>query len=196
MKLTDAVFIKSARSPGDYPHQGFPEIAFAGRSNVGKSSLINRLVHRRGLAKTSSTPGKTRLLNFFAIDATLSVVDLAGYGFGKVSEGVRKSWGSMVETYLKKRKELRLVVLLVDARLGPTDLDLQLIGWLHGYHIPFLTVATKIDKVSRSRRLSQINRIRDGLKEYGTRVIPFSATTGEGKDLLWTEIMEACQGRS
>jgi GTP-binding protein len=196
MNVKDAVFIKSARTPADYPYQGFPEIAFAGRSNVGKSSLINRLVHRRDLAKTSSTPGKTRLLNFFSIDSTLSFVDLPGYGFARVSEGVRKSWGSMVETYLRKRKELRLVVLLVDGRLGPTQLDLQLIGWLRHYHIRFITVATKIDKVYKSRRASEIKRIRDGLTEYGGSVIPFSAVTGEGKDLVWKEIMEACQGRS
>jgi GTP-binding protein len=194
MKVKDAVFIKSARIPGEYPQQGLPEIAFAGRSNVGKSSLINRLVHRRDLAKTSSTPGKTRLLNFFAINATLSLVDLPGYGFARVSEGVRKSWGAMVETYLKKRKELRLVVLLVDARLGPTDLDLQLIGWLRHYHIRFITVATKIDKISKSRRASAIKRIRDGLTESSASVLPFSAVTGEGKDLVWKEIMEACQG--
>jgi len=194
MKVKDAAFVKSAVAPGDYPRGVLPEIAFAGRSNVGKSSLINCLVHRSGLAKTSSTPGKTRLLNFFVVNSAVSLVDLPGYGFASVPEKVRRSWGSTVETYLKRRKELRLVVLLIDARREPTHQDLQLIEWLRHYRIPFITVVTKIDKISRSRRQSQIRSIRNGLREYEGAVLPFSATTGEGKAAVWAEITRVCEG--
>jgi GTP-binding protein len=193
MKVREAVFVKSAVAPGGYPSQGLPEVAFAGRSNVGKSSLINCLVHRRGLAKTSSTPGKTRLLNFFVVNSALSLVDLPGYGFARVPEKVRRSWGSIVETYLKTRKELRLVILLLDARHEPTDQDLQLVGWLRQHHIPSLAVVTKVDKVSRSRRKSQIAKILSRLGEYEGRMIPFSAATREGKAAVWDEIMRAGQ---
>jgi len=193
MKVKDAVFVKSAVAPRDYPRQGFPEIAFAGRSNVGKSSLINCLVHRRALAKTSSSPGKTRLLNFFVVNSVLSLVDLPGYGFARVPEKVRRSWGSIVETYLKSRKELKLVVLLVDARHEPTEQDLQLVAWLRQHRIPSVAVVTKIDKVSRSRRQSHIKKTLNCLGEYEGRAIPFSASTGEGRAAVWEEIMRACQ---
>jgi len=196
MKVKDAVFITSATVPSEYPRHGFPEIAFAGRSNVGKSSLINRLVHRSGLAKTSSTPGKTRLLNFFVVSSALSLVDLPGYGFARVPERVRKSWRSMVETYLKRRKELRLVILLLDARHKPSELDLQLVEWLHEYRIPSMAVITKIDKISKSRRQTQIREILNCLTQYKGRIIPFSAVTGEGKAEVWEEIMQACQAAS
>jgi len=196
MKVKNAVFVKSAMAPHGYPRHGLPEIAFAGRSNVGKSSLINCLVHRSGLAKTSSTPGKTRLLNFFVVNSALSLVDLPGYGFARVPEKVRKSWGSLVETYLKSRKELRLVVLLVDARHKPTEQDLQLVGWLRHYRIPSIAVVTKIDKVSRSKRQKHIREILSCLEDYEGRAILFSATTGEGKALVWEEIMRACEATS
>lgn len=193
MKVNDAVFVKSAVAPGDYPSQGLPEVAFAGRSNVGKSSVINCLVHRRALAKTSSAPGKTRLLNFFVVNSALSLVDLPGYGFAKVPEKVRRSWGPMVETYLKRRKELRLVVLLLDARHEPTKQDLQLVEWVHQHRIPSVAVVTKIDKVSRSRRKNQMGTILNSLRGFEGKMIPFSAVTGEGKASLWGEIMRACQ---
>lgn len=196
MKVKDAVFVKSAVAPGDYPQHGLPEVAFAGRSNVGKSSVINCLVHRRALAKTSAAPGKTRLLNFFVVNSGLSLVDLPGYGFAKVPEKVRRSWGPMVETYLRRRKELRLVVLLLDARHEPTEQDLQLVGWVHEHRIPSVAVVTKIDKVSRSRRKSQVRKILNCLRQYEGRGIPFSTTTGEGKTALWEEIMRACQPTS
>jgi len=193
MKIRDAAFIKSANTPGDYPSSGLPEIAFAGRSNVGKSSLINCLVHRCGLAKTSSTPGKTRLLNFFTVNSALSLVDLPGYGYASVPQKVRRSWGPMVESYLKRRKELRLVVLLIDARRKPTQQDLQLTEWLRHYGIPYITVVTKIDKIPRSKRQSQVRTIRKDLGAFEGEVIPFSATTGEGKVAVWAEIRRACQ---
>ncbi len=196
MKVKKATFLKSAVAPDDYPRQGLPEIAFAGRSNVGKSSVINCLVHRGGLAKTSSTPGKTRLLNFFVVNSALSLVDLPGYGFARVPEKVRRSWGPIVETYLTSRKELRLVILLLDARREPNEQDLQLVEWLRERHIPSLAVVTKIDKISRSKRQAQTRKILNALGGYGGRVIPFSAATGEGKAALWEEIMRACQGPS
>jgi GTP-binding protein len=196
VKVKDAVFVKSAVSPRDYPHQGLPEVAFAGRSNVGKSSLINRLVHRKGLAKTSSTPGKTRLLNFFVVDSTLSLVDLPGYGFARVPEKVRRRWGPMVEAYLKSRKELRLMVLILDARRQPTGQDLQLVEWLRLHSIPFVAVVTKIDKIPRSTWNCQFKKIQSSMGGYQGRMIAFSAATGEGKAALWQEILRACLGVS
>jgi GTP-binding protein len=193
MKVTDAVFVKSATDPRKYPQYGYPEVAFAGRSNVGKSSLINCLVRQKSLAKTSSSPGKTRLLNFFLVNSALSLVDLPGYGFAKVPLKVREHWGSMVETYLKRRKELRLVVLLLDARRTPTEQDLQLLEWLRHYQIPSIIVVTKIDKVSRSKRQKRIREIQTGLRGYKGRLVTFSATTREGKGRLWEEIIQACQ---
>jgi len=191
MKVKDAVFVKSAKSPDQYPRKGLPEIAFSGRSNVGKSSLINALVRRRGLAKTSSTPGKTRLLNFFTVNSALSLVDLPGYGFAKVPEKMRGQWGSMVEAYLRGRKELRLVVVLIDARRDPSGQDLQLISWLRHYEIPFIVVITKIDKVSKSRRTVRIRTISRSLEVRGAAAIPFSAASGEGKEAVWKAIVEA-----
>jgi GTP-binding protein len=193
MKVKVAVFIKSAVTPDGYPRHGLPEVAFAGRSNVGKSSLINCLVHRKALAKTSSSPGKTQLLNFFVVNSAFSLVDLPGYGFAKVPEKVRRRWGPMVESYLKNRKELRLVVLLVDARHMPTDQDLQLVNWLRQYRIPSVAALTKIDKVPKSSRKSQVDRMVTSLSEFEGNLIPFSATTGEGRDALWGEIKRACQ---
>lgn len=193
MKVKEAVFVNSALSPADYPQYGLPEVAFAGRSNVGKSSLINCLVHRSGLAKTSTTPGKTRLLNFFLVNSVLSFVDLPGYGFAKVPASIRRRWRSMVETYLKSRKELRLVVILIDVRRRPDEQDFQLIEWLDHYRIPHTIVITKVDKVSRSKRARQIREIQDGLRGYEGRIIPFSATTREGKALVWEEILRACR---
>jgi GTP-binding protein len=127
------------------------------------------------------------------VNSNLSIVDLPGYGFAKVPEKIRRRWGSMVETYLKTRKELRLTVLLLDARHTPTGQDLQLAEWLRHYRIPSVAVATKIDKIPRSKWQSQIGKIREGLSGFEGRIIPFSATTGEGRDTLWKEIIQACQ---
>jgi len=191
MKVKEALFVKSAKNPNQYPRKDLPEVAFAGRSNVGKSSLINALLHRRGLAKTSATPGKTRLLNFFVVNSALSFVDLPGYGFAKVPERTRKSWESIVEAYLRGRKELRLVIVLLDARRDPGDHDLQLITWLRHYGISFAVVVTKIDKVPKSRRTFRIKEIASRLEGHEETIIPFSAASGEGKEAVWQAIMRA-----
>lgn len=191
MKIQSAEFIKSATEPAHYPEDGLPDIAFVGRSNVGKSSLINALVRRKSLAKTSNTPGRTQLINFFLINQRYVFVDLPGYGFARVPEAVRRNWGPMVETYLKERSNLRLVVLILDIRRDPTSHDLDLLGWLDHYRIPVLPVLTKTDKLSKSqvqRRARQIEEMLTKGLNLRTRPILFSAKTGEGKDALWSII--------
>jgi GTP-binding protein len=193
MKIQSAEFIKSATEPAHYPEDGLPDIAFVGRSNVGKSSLINALVRRKSLAKTSNTPGRTQLINFFLINQRYVFVDLPGYGFARVPEAVRRNWGPMVETYLKERSNLRLVVLILDIRRDPTSHDLDLLVWLDHYRIPVLPVLTKTDKLSKSqvqRRARQIEEMLTKGLNLRTRPILFSAKTGEGKDALWS-IIEA-----
>ena len=151
MKIQSAEFIKSATRPSDYPEDRLPEIAFIGRSNVGKSSLINRLVLRGRLARTSNTPGRTQLINFFLVNRRHVFVDLPGYGFARVPDAVRRSWGPMLERYLRERRSLRLVVLIMDIRRDPVGEDLDLLAWLHEQAIPVLPVLTKVDKMSKSQ---------------------------------------------
>ena len=190
MKITSAEFIKSATSPSHFPPPSFPEIAFAGRSNVGKSTLINALTNRKKLAATSSTPGKTRLINFFILNRKLYLVDLPGYGFARVSLEVRKEWGPMVETYLRNRPNLRLVIVLLDSRRTPSEGDLQLIKWLKATGNDYVTVVTKSDKLSRNELQKQASVIRKTLGAEGRELIFFSAKTGDGKDALWREIQK------
>ena len=192
MKILSAEFVLSAREPVHYPPALLPEIAFAGRSNVGKSSLINTLVKRKGLARTSNTPGRTQEINFFAVNDRFAFIDLPGYGYAKVPEKIRSHWGPMIETYLSQRETLRLVVLILDIRRDPSEEDRQLIGWLQYYRLPFLIVLTKIDKVSRGQRAERQRRITEALElPPALLLLPFSAKTGEGKDLLWREIVRA-----
>jgi len=190
MKITSAIFIKSATQPAHYPEDPYPEVAFAGKSNVGKSSLINALVHRIKLALTSSTPGRTRLLNFFLINNRFSFVDLPGYGFARVSLEEKKRWGLMVERYLKERRALRLVVLILDIRRDPSDDDLSLMEWLRIYNKNFIVVLTKADKVSKSRAKVHMDSIKKNLGMPVERMILFSARTGEGKTEIWNAISE------
>ena len=145
MKITKTEFIKSATQVSQYPLPILPEIAFAGRSNVGKSSLINALLGRKNLAKTSNTPGRTQLINFFTINDKMSFVDLPGYGFAKVARSVKENWGEMIEAYLRQRTNLALVVLILDIRRVPNEDDLSLRDWLDHYRIPYLYVLTKRD---------------------------------------------------
>jgi GTP-binding protein len=192
MKILSAEFVLSAKEPAHYPPALLPEIAFAGRSNVGKSSLINTLLNRKGLARTSNTPGRTQEINFFRVNDRVAFVDLPGYGYAKVPESIRKQWGPMVETYLRLRDTLRLVVLILDIRRDPSVEDLQLIQWLPFYQIPFLIVLTKTDKVSNNEFADRRRRIVEkiGLPSE-TPLVAFSAKTGAGKEPLWREIRKA-----
>ena len=192
MKITTVKFIKSANHPAHYPDSDLPEVAFAGRSNVGKSSLINALVNRKNIAKTSGTPGKTRLINFFLINDRLSFVDLPGYGFAKVSSEVKKSWGPMIETYLKERKNLRLVVVILDMRRDPSKDDISLVDWLSHYNRPVIFIVTKADKLSKNQAVVRVRKIRQILEGCNdAEIILFSAKTGLGKDAIWQKLMKS-----
>ena len=186
MKIVNTTFIKSAVKQDQYPPGVLPEIAFVGRSNVGKSSLINTLVDRKNLAKTSNTPGRTQLINFFTINEKISFVDLPGYGFAKVSRSVKKDWGEMMETYLRERQNLALVVFILDIRRIPNDDDFSLREWLDQYRIPYLFVLTKTDKLSNNQALNQKRLIENELgSSVRNKTILFSAKTKRGKEELW-----------
>jgi len=189
MKTTTAEFIKSAFQESDWPRQTLPEIAFLGRSNVGKSSLINSLLGAHGLARTSSTPGRTQSLNFFLIDHRLRFVDLPGYGFARVPRIIKSSWGEMATGYLANRASLVLSIHIVDSRHEPTKLDLQLHEWLECQAQPRLVVATKSDKLSNNELRKSIERAQQIFKV--DRVFPYSARTGRGRDEVWRQIEAA-----
>jgi GTP-binding protein len=186
MKISSADFLRSAVTASQYPRQLLPEVAFAGRSNVGKSSLMNTLLHRRGLAKTSGTPGKTQAINFFEINHRFMLVDLPGYGYAKVPRQVQAGWRSMVETYLRERELLRAVVHIVDVRHPPTEQDQQLREWLLIEGVEAVTVATKADKLKRSQRASHIREVRQRLAMPSEEpLMLFSSQTREGRHQLW-----------
>lgn len=178
----------SAFHPSQYPETSLPEVAFAGRSNVGKSSLINTLLRRKSLVRTSSKPGCTQMINFFNVNDSLYFVDLPGYGYAKVSKGTREKWGAMVEKYLQFRKNLKGVVLILDIRRMPTEGDLNLLEWFKYCKIPCLVVLTKADKLSRSKRLVQVKRISYELGINPEGVYVFSAKTGDGRNEVWKGI--------
>ena len=184
VKVTNATFLGAATEPGRFPAPSHPEVAFAGRSNVGKSSAINRLVARRGLARTSSTPGRTQQLNFFAINDALVLVDLPGYGYAKVSHAARASWRPLVESYLGTRGVLTGVILIVDVRRGLEDEEHQLLGYLAALAVPVLVIATKLDKLNRSAQARALAALATG----SMPVVPFSAVTGEGVAAVWKAI--------
>ena len=182
-------FLKSAFHEDHYPPPDKPEVAFAGRSNVGKSSLINVLVARKKLARTSSKPGRTQAINFFDLDSRLYLVDLPGYGFARVPLEVKKSWGSMVETYLRKRPNLRAVVVILDIRRDPSTGDMDLLNWLKRYGIDSILILTKADKLSRNQSLTRARLISSKLKKIsGDRPVIFSTKTREGKAEIWGKI--------
>ncbi len=191
MKISSAVFTKSATKPSNYPPVELPEIAFAGRSNVGKSSLINVLVNRKSLVRTSSTPGRTQLLNFFDINSQFSLVDLPGYGFAKVPLAVKNAWGPMLRTYLGKRESLKGVVFIFDIRRVPREEDIQLLDWLEEFAVPTIPVITKIDKLKRSQRDKQIEQIAEATGLPREAFSLFSAHTRDGKDEIWERIEDA-----
>ena len=189
MKILSAEFITSATKPSQYPPVKYPEMAFAGRSNVGKSSLINTLVNRKHLVKTSSTPGRTQLINFFNINNNLTFVDLPGYGYAKVPAAVRKNWGPMIETYLSTRKTLKGVVVIMDIRRFPRQEEHDLIDWLKYFSIAGILVLTKTDKLSKPKRLKQHIAIAEALVVAPDKLVLFSAKSRQGKDAIWDAIL-------
>jgi len=194
MRILTAEFIRSCAGPEQFLKGELPEVAFVGRSNVGKSSLINSLLQRKGLAKVSHTPGKTRLVNLFLItsdDPGLSrfvMVDLPGYGYAKVSKALRAQWAPLIEQYLDGSEQLRAVVVLVESRVL-SDQDNQTIAWLSSVGHPPVVVATKVDKLKRSERVCALRRLQEGLGLVES-VIPYSSVTGEGRDRLWAVLKE------
>lgn len=188
MHVKSASFVKSAVRPEHYPPADRPEIAFAGRSNVGKSSLINRLVNRRRLVKTSGTPGRTQLINFFDVNQTVHFVDLPGYGYARVPASVQRNWRPMVEAYLSGRPTLRAVVLILDIRRTPRAEDLELMAWLSGHGLAVLPVLTKADKFSRQQQGKQRRRVAEALGADPGGLILFSAKSGLGSEAVWQAI--------
>jgi GTP-binding protein len=189
MLIKSAEFVTSATTSAQYPPALLPEIAFAGRSNVGKSSLINTLVNRKRLVKTSSTPGRTQLINFFAINRQMGFVDLPGYGYAKVPVSIRKNWGPMIENYLSERETLKGVVVIMDIRRIPRQEELNLLGWLAHYSIAGIPVLTKTDKLSKNRQTKQHHLIARTLERHKDDFIIFSAKTRHGRDALWNAIL-------
>ena len=190
MDVHQAEFIKSAAKPKDYPPPNLPEVAFVGRSNVGKSSLINVLANRKGLVRTSSTPGRTQLINFFDINGILTLVDLPGYGYAKAPPDLRRQWGPMMEAYLSSRETLKAVVLILDIRRIPSDGDLQMLKWLEAYQIPPVLVLTKCDKLSKNEQARQRKVIADAIRRSPESLLSFSALSRDGRDRVWQQITD------
>jgi GTP-binding protein len=188
MIIKNVEFVKSAVKPEHYPEHDFPEIAFAGRSNVGKSSLINTLIQRKDMVKTSSKPGCTQLINFFLINEGLSFVDLPGYGYAKVSKKIRAQWRPMVEQYLSERHNLYGLILLIDIRRDPQKEEFELIEWLETHEMPYLVILTKSDKISKTKQKKRLVSICSQLQRQENGVIVFSTKTKKGRDTILDEI--------
>ncbi|MGM0904771.1 ribosome biogenesis GTP-binding protein YihA/YsxC [Mesobacillus maritimus] len=187
MKVNSAEIVISAVRPAQYPEGDLPEFALAGRSNVGKSSFINKMLNRKALARTSSKPGKTQTLNFFLINEILYFVDVPGYGYAKVSKKEREAWGKMIETYITSREQLKAVILLVDLRHPPSVDDRTMYDFLKYYEIPVIVVATKADKIPKSKWQKHIKIAKETLEfDPQDTMILFSSETGEGKDQAWS----------
>ena len=181
----------SAVKPSQYPNTAFPDLAFAGRSNVGKSSLINKLLNRKSLARVSQKPGKTATINFYNIDSCLHFVDLPGYGFAQVSKEEKRKWGNMIETYLNTRKQLKQVILLVDSRHKPTEDDVMMLSFIRAVCPRAVIVATKFDKLKPSQRDASIKLIIETLElKRDDIIIPFSAVKGDGVEEFWDYVNE------
>lgn len=199
MKPTHASHAQSAISPAQFPRDGFPEVAFLGRSNVGKSSLLNALLGTRGLARVSSQPGRTRLVNFFRVSGRgreLYLVDLPGYGYAKVSAAERLSWERLVTSYLVDRAPLALCLFLTDARHEPMANDEELERFLTTQNLPFAVAATKSDKLSRGALAARRRQIENGIGRAARAVVPVSAVTRDGIDDIWKVIRAATEGRA
>ena len=190
MIIRSAKFVCSAVTPGQYPPDDLPEVAFAGRSNVGKSSLINKILNRKKLVRTSKTPGRTQLLNFFEINELWRFVDLPGYGYAKVPAEVQKRWRPMVESYLTTRVNLRGMVWLLDIRREVSKEDLHLWDWLQAMQVEVIIVVTKADKLSKNKRNKQAASIAKSLGRTAQELIQFSASSGEGKDEIWQALRQ------
>lgn len=192
MKITQAEFIISAVQPHQYPEDALPEIALAGRSNVGKSSLINKMIQRKNLARTSSQPGKTQQLNYYRINNQLYFVDFPGYGYARVSKTQREQWGRMIENFLQNREPLKLVLLIIDIRHEPSKDDRLMYDWLKHYGIPICLVVTKADKISRSQWDKHVKMVKTTLgADPRDPFVLFSSETGLGRDELWSVIAKA-----
>ncbi|UGB29708.1 ribosome biogenesis GTP-binding protein YihA/YsxC [Metabacillus sp. B2-18] len=190
MKVTSSEIVISAVKPAQYPEGDLPEVALAGRSNVGKSSFINKMLGRKGLARISSKPGKTQTLNFYIINEILHFVDVPGYGYAKVSKKEREAWGKMIETYITSREQLRAVILLIDLRHPPTSDDVLMYNFLKHYDIPTIVVTTKADKIPKGKWQKHAKVIKDALEiEKNDPLVIFSSETGLGKDEAWKTIL-------
>lgn len=177
------------------PENSMPEVAFSGKSNVGKSSLINALMNRKSLARTSSQPGKTQTINFYNVNDSIYFVDLPGYGYAKANESVKAQWGKMIENYLHRSRQLKAVFLLIDIRHKPSDNDCVMYDWILDHGFKPIIIATKLDKINRSQIQKQVKLLRETLKaEKDTRIVPFSATTRQGREEIYEIIEEILQG--
>ncbi|BAB06768.1 ribosome biogenesis GTP-binding protein YihA/YsxC [Halalkalibacterium halodurans] len=192
MKVTKAELDCVAVKPEQYPNSPLPEVALAGRSNVGKSSFINKMINRKKLARTSQRPGKTQTLNFYNINDILHFVDVPGYGFAKVSKKDREAWGRMIETYLQQRGQLKAVLQIIDIRHDPTKDDQLMYDWLKHFEIPVIIIATKCDKIPKGKWPKHVKNIASVLeKDGGDPIVIFSSETGVGKDEAWKAILHA-----
>ena len=193
MKIESAVFELSAGISSQLPLSTLPEIAFSGRSNVGKSSLINKLVNRKALARTSSTPGKTATINFYKLD-TLRLIDLPGYGYAKLSLSEKKRFSQTIEHYFDDDRDLRLVLQLIDMRHPPSADDYQMLEYLTHCELPFIVVLTKADKLNKTQRAERLTALQEELSDYeGIHMVPFSAITGEGVEELRAILKEVTE---
>lgn len=196
MKIDKADFILSAVSREQYPKDALPEIVLAGRSNVGKSSFINKMLNRKHLAKTSSKPGKTQTLNFYLINRQFYFVDAPGYGYARVSKAEKEKWGQMIEQYFAERESLRAAALLVDLRHPPTADDQMMREYLNHYDIPMITIATKADKVPKGKWQKHQKAIRETLQLRSEEpIVLFSSETGQGKDEAWKQFLPYLKAR-
>ena len=195
LEIKTSEFVTSLPAYREFPGIGLPEIAFAGRSNVGKSSLLNSLTRRKALAKVSATPGKTRLINVFRINDSFHLIDLPGYGYAQVDKGEKQRWGEMMDGYFRKSQALRLTLHLVDIRHAPTKDDLTMSAFLRSSGQPFCVIATKLDKVSRAQRMNCLTLLYRTLSVQPWQVLPYSSETGEGRDKLLA-VLENAMGEN
>lgn len=202
LKITDAVFVTTATKASQWPREPLPEIAFVGRSNVGKSSMINTLANRNKLVRVSNTPGRTRTLNFFdvSIDShgkkrTVRLCDLPGYGFAKVSKAEREQWHEMISEYLSQRRQLSAVVSIVDAEVGPTGDDVSMLDFLQGTPPKILVVATKLDRLSKAKQKPALHKVAAVLEVPGEAVVGFSAVDRTGVNDVWNLLLATVDAR-